>query len=82
MYVIRLVSILSDLQANLKSEITSLNLQVEEAAKSVATAETSLSNAQNRLNNAPANVYITPYQKFWLIKLHRILKEVLQDSES
>lgn len=56
------VSILSDLQANLKSEITSLNLQVEEAAKSVATAETSLSNAQNRLNNAPANVDITPYQ--------------------
>lgn len=56
------VSILSDLQANLQSEIASLDLQVEAAATSVAAAETSLSNAQNRLNNAPSNVDITPYQ--------------------
>ncbi|MCM1217619.1 MAG: hypothetical protein NC548_24270 [Lachnospiraceae bacterium] len=54
--------IIESMQAALQNAISSLDTQIADADASVTRAENSLIGAQNRMNNAPANTDLTPYQ--------------------
>lgn len=54
--------IIEAMQAALQNAISSLDTQIADADASVERAENSLISAQNRMNNAPTDTDLTPYQ--------------------
>ena len=58
----QVVSVLTEMQSNLQSDIDNLALQIADMDERVESAANNLRGAENRLTNVPEGVSITPYQ--------------------